>query len=548
MGLETTRDSIESDRIHADSRFAPGWVGLCGVRSQLFLCPVSLGGPVRRGGIRSAYATSILGLASGLLTNIWFLRVLTQFVAKEEFGIYAYVLQFASYLALAQLGMDFAASRQIAVSLGSGDEQEAARTYRALRWFNVRAAGIAALVVTALVVWLALRKPAPTLGSFLVPVVAALAGCSQVIVFLERPLTSVLIGSRNQVSVNVLIVGRTILTTFLAYGLLLRGWGIYSIGVAELFTHLGMWRLLQSAASRLCSWHRSVRGGRGVTEGLRALASYGLASSLGGAAWTLESTVDVVILGWLRGPAEVAGYVLWWRFPMLIFSFCTRLTESAFPYFAELHGKEIAQSRRVIEKVGVVSAGLGTLAMVGIGLWLPAFVRIWLGAAYSLPHPRFVALGMGLLVMSRVAGNFVGMFTLARGEAVTSAWVSWAQAIVKVILAVLLGLKYGLLGIIYASVLASGLQWAVLGVRLFRLGILPGVLVVRATILGGGALAMVIGLGSANMDKVGFAGLGLGIMGTAAIWAGIWLGVVIGLAGLKTVLGLVKGGVGWRSF
>src|ERR1039458_488561 len=58
--------------------------------------------------IARAYGSSVLGVASGLLTNFILLRLLATRIPKAEFGAFAIASQLTSYLANLQLGLDFA--------------------------------------------------------------------------------------------------------------------------------------------------------------------------------------------------------------------------------------------------------------------------------------------------------------------------------------------------------------------------------------------------------------------------------------------------------
>ena len=91
--------------------------------------------------ILRAYGTSLLGVFSGLLTSLWLLRAITRTVSVHDFGIYAFVLQISGYLAIFQLGLDFAASRHIAEALGRKDSAEASRAFLDLQRSEERRVG-----------------------------------------------------------------------------------------------------------------------------------------------------------------------------------------------------------------------------------------------------------------------------------------------------------------------------------------------------------------------------------------------------------------------
>src|ERR1035437_4286721 len=150
--------------------------------------------------ILRAYGTSLLGVASGLLTNLWLLREITHVVPVHDFGIYAFVLHISAYLAILQLGLDFAASRQIAESLGRNDAHEASRAFSHLLRFNhkiVLLAVAGGLAISGLLWWGVLFPYSiGTSSTQLAAGVALVAGTAQVITFLTRPYSAALIGSQ----------------------------------------------------------------------------------------------------------------------------------------------------------------------------------------------------------------------------------------------------------------------------------------------------------------------------------------------------------------
>src|SRR5438552_11239105 len=84
-----------------------------------------------------AYSSSLLCVFSALLTNLWLLREIAQEVDAGALGLYGLILQIASYLGVLQLGLDMAASRQIAEFLGRDATASAHRAYRDLARFNI---------------------------------------------------------------------------------------------------------------------------------------------------------------------------------------------------------------------------------------------------------------------------------------------------------------------------------------------------------------------------------------------------------------------------
>jgi O-antigen/teichoic acid export membrane protein len=471
--------------------------------------------------IFAAYGTSILGIASGLLTNLWLIRSVTREVSSSDFGTYAFVLQIIAYLGIMQLGLDFAASRKIAESLARDDESAASQAYAEVARFN-RVAGVV-LGVTILVVggvlWSGIGPSGHSQG--LAGRIVLLSGSATVTNFFSRKWSAALIGGQHQEFVNTLSVLNSLAVTVLAYVLLRLGLGILSLPAGYLIGACMTAAASSMGVRKLCPWlRRDARQHDPVL--MRSMLRFGSYSTLGSIAWTIEVTSDVAILGAIGGTAAVANYVLWWRFPSMIFDLCTRLVGAAFPTFAERHGGTPDSAAALLGKVGWLSAGLASLSLVGIGLWLPAFMRLWLGGAYVLADGHAVAVAFGTVVALRTFGNLLGMFWLASGDARFGALLGWAQAGVKVLLALFLAPHLGILGLAASSVAASALQVGGLAVLLRRRGFLERGKVTPWVVMTCGAIVLAsVGFrAQAGTSVATFAGWAIL---TAVAWSGMWL-------------------------
>jgi apolipoprotein N-acyltransferase len=134
--------------------------------------------------IFSAYGTSLLGVFSGLITNFWLLRKITQEIPASTFGIYALVLQVTAYLAILQLGLDFAAARKIAECVGRQDGEGANCSHWEVARFNryVGLGGTLLVLIVAAALWRGIGVSNIATGH-LAAVIALFAGAAQVLNF-----------------------------------------------------------------------------------------------------------------------------------------------------------------------------------------------------------------------------------------------------------------------------------------------------------------------------------------------------------------------------
>jgi O-antigen/teichoic acid export membrane protein len=433
------------------------------------------------------------------------------------------MFQITSYLAILQLGLDFAGARAIAESIGKSDSLKANNVYWEVVRYNRYSAMFCAVIVAVATaaLWYGIGVSSIPVGK-LAASITLVAGSAQVIAFISRPYASALIGSQYLVIVNLISVGSTILTSLIAYILLMMGWGILCIPMAGLAISCISLLVLRWQTSLRCVW-RTKHAPLSNSDVMKSIIGFGSLTSLGGIAWTIESTVDVMLLGAFIGPSAVAIYVLWWRFPNMIFSLCSSLVNSSFPSFAERHGQSTEEASNLLNKVSYLTVGIATLALIGISLLLPSFMHLWVGPDYSIMQGNLIAFGMGVLVSLRSYGNLLGMFWLASGQARFPTLLSWIQAVIKVGLAVLLVKPLGLKGVIIASCVASFVQVIVLAYNLYKRASLKTKTINHAIVLTSLALATslsaIYGL-ELQLSLIGF--LIVALL-TSMIWSGLWL-------------------------
>jgi O-antigen/teichoic acid export membrane protein len=145
-------------------------------------------------------------------------------------------------------------------------------------------------------------------------------------------------------------------------------------------------------------------------------------------------------------------------FLKMFFDMATRLTNSALPSLNSSFGRSEEHSKNIFNKLLIVVGGVGFCIYVGITNWLPAFINLWVGERYFFDEFHFTSMLIGMLVYSRVVGNCLGMYTITIGKVNYTATLSWIQAIVKVILAIILVKQIGIVGLFIASIAGSFLQ------------------------------------------------------------------------------------------
>ena len=411
---------------------------------------------IKNNSILMAYSTSLLAVFSGLLTTLWLLREILQVVTKEEFGVYSLVIQICAYMNILQFSLDFAAGREISLRIGQGRTGEAISIFRNVKRYYTWITGSATLLI--IVVYSSINLG--FLDSIkldhrdLTANVFLIYGSSIIVSFLSRPYAAVLIGSRGQALYNLLSIARTIFTTVLAFFLLTRGWELLSIPIAEVLGQLLFYFVMIYFFRRRCNWSTTNHS----LDTSPGLVRYAALSSIGGVAWTLESSAPIILIGFFCPPELLALYVLWWKIPQMLFDVGSRLSASAFPEITRTIASGPKKLRQMIIEISYVSAGLSLLASIGVILFLSPFIQLWFGTAFVTDDTAALPLLFGTLVALRVYGNFLGMSWMAIEGPVLTTYLGWAQALITGALGMVLIHNYGVNGVIIASCFASAFQ------------------------------------------------------------------------------------------
>jgi Na+-driven multidrug efflux pump len=468
-----------------------------------------------------AYATSLLSTISVLLTNLWLLREITDVIDKEAIGLYGLVSQIVTYFWLVQLGLDAAASQAIAAALGRGDPGAANRTYRQLARFNTYGIGVCS-VVTALAVAtveIVLRDNFP--NTSLVEQLIVLFGLGQVVAFFSRTEVAALGGSQRLATVNVIRLGQSLSSVFLAYLLLKTGWGVRCQPVADLIVQACGYFIFRYAARTACDWYSP--GIPFSWDGFRTLARFGMNSSFSGLASVAESVADILVLHASSGGlTAIALFTIWHRFPALLFQFASQLLNSAFPTLSARISADPAAGHRLFLKISHFVVGMSTLFFIGLGIWLPPFIHLWVGGRYDLPDARLLAWLIGAFVCVRLNTSLLVYYLAAGGHTALIAWLTWAQCVLKIGVSVAVVPSFGLVGLYAAYLLASMVPFVGLVAFLVRAGRFDWEFLIRTCVLMSISGGIAAGLGpQTNGTILRFT---TGVVVTTVVWCGIVMG------------------------
>ena len=443
------------------------------------------------GGVAWQGASYLLGKVSVLVTTIMLARILT----PRDFGIVALALVFIAY---ADVVTDLGVAQALVFLPADRRNNDAALT-------------ISLLVSMGLV---ALAMP-------IAPLAARFFGRPDVTTLFRVMSLSLLLGAVGQVPDALLRRDLRFRRRFVPTLARSIGQGVVSIGLA--LAGLGPWSIVigylagdaiySGAAWILVGYRPGPRFWRASALVLRPLLGYGVPAAAHALLVSLIFDVDYLIVGKLLGPVQLGYYTIGFRIPeLVIINVFYVLSAVAFPVFSRTR-HEPQRLRRAY----LVSLRLQTTYGVGAGVAMamiaPMLVHALLGARWAASIVPLEALA--LYAAFRSVGNsatdlYKGIgrpglamwLSLVRLVAVVPAlwfaarfsieWVSWTQALLALVLALLMqGVATRLLGIRW-TVFARAMMPAVS----VGFGAAVGAGLVRALVPGSELLRLILAVGA----------------------------------------------------
>jgi O-antigen/teichoic acid export membrane protein len=312
----------------------------------------------------------------------------------------------------------------------------------------------------------------------------ALAGPLCVLVLLlaiSLPLnifTSVLGGLQDAGFLGTLNLAKALLGPAVTIGFLLAGYRLYAlaIGTAVLAPVGGIvnfFRLRKLAPELLHDWPLPT------VDGALRLFRESIGAWLSGTGVQMMERSSALVLALLGAPAIIPVLVCSSRVGQILTQMAWVLPDSALVGLAQLSGENNATRQRQVAfsiiRLNLVAAGFGACLVLAIN---PAFVRIWVGE-----HLFGGLLLNMLLAVEVISGSLVhGLCTVlaVQGHRLSIGLATVLQGAIYITLALILGRRYSLTGLLAADLIAPALStlpvclWLLrfpLGFDLRRLGL-----------------------------------------------------------------------------
>lgn len=231
-----------------------------------------------------------------------------------------------------------------------------------------------------------------------------------------------------------------------------NGWGLYAIPLG--YVTRAVLSLIGITTHLWFAWRREIgvvpRFDKGSLRSLGGLSSLAFLGKLGS---TLISQSDALIIANLLGPQMTTVYALTGRAKDTLQTFPDRISSSVVPGLAHLSGEnKPARVKQIALDVISISLGVTALCAAGILALNRPFVSLWVGENLfgGMALTLWICIYFVLMIMRSALNNLL----FAIGEIKTPSVLTFAEAVVRIPLAIAFALNLGLIGIPIAASLA----------------------------------------------------------------------------------------------
>jgi O-antigen/teichoic acid export membrane protein len=392
-----------------------------------------------------------------MLLSIVVTPLILKFLNKEEFGLYMTLFQIISYLFLFDFGLGAAISRNLAAHRGSDpDSKMSVNKIISTSFFTYSVLGIIVIVCGV--------SFAPFIADFfrmspdLHSVGKSIAMTLSIIVGLQFPLkvfSSIFYAHQKQFLFNTVNFVVNLFNLILPVIFLILGFGLWS------FVYTMIICTLINIVITVYLMRKHYPFLRVSTQFfdktlLRHMFGFGFFIFINSIAGQVVFFSDRFFIGSLVSLSAVAIYSMTAKAPELCRELAYRITDNAYPAMVEINEKEGGNRLKLIhQKLMMITVCFVTIAFWMIYIINFWFIKLWVGADFFAGQ-AIMLLTLALLLQHtiiHVSAVCLSGAGLVKGFSIMSVF----EAIINVVLTIWLGKKFGIAGILTATLIASAI-------------------------------------------------------------------------------------------
>jgi O-antigen/teichoic acid export membrane protein len=413
--------------------------------------------------------SGFVALTAGVIATLITTPIVLHALGSARFGLWVALVAAVSFTGLLDFGFSQAVARFIGEHRARHDSTAVEAFIIATGASYLAAFGLVLLATAAIgaVFPLIVHVPSAEHGAVLAG--AMLVGLATALGMWMGFFGSILHAHQRLLHANIVRAGYWVGFTLLTVIVALSGWGIVGLAAAMAasagLSCVAFLVLLRRALPEL-----RIRRPQGTY--LRQAARYSFFMFMVSAGAALIFEADTLVIAGFLGAAAVTSYAIALRLTRGVTGFIHKVPDVLFPFYA---GMQASGDRRRLRENYLLSARLELIgaATVLLGLvfaWRP-LIAAWVGASYVVGFAVF-ALALTLLLFESLV-HPAAVLAAATGGERRMAMVNTVEAVINLGLSIAFVVRFGLVGVIAATVLAQALTnlwflpvWAMRSLRL----------------------------------------------------------------------------------
>lgn len=412
-----------------------------------------------------ATAFAYVYIAASIISGLWLIPFTLRILGARLYGLWLASGELIAYAGFTEMGILVTLPWLIAEADGRGDRD---------RMRQLLSTGVAASALTgigagivAFALWIAfplILRVGPVDQRMLRGplLVLAIAACLANPLRVFGAVTTALQDVRFNGIVSFI---EWLLGFVLCVAMLLRGWGLYALAISAVLPAFlsRLWTLLRVriiAPDLLHGWTRPS------WAEIHRMFAEGLGMWFAGWGWKLISASDSLVLGILGRPTAVAALACTTKMEQALVNLSWVPCDSGLVGLAQLSGEGHRQRLRdaLVVMIRVYLALAGAVACVVLAV-NPAFVRVWVGPAL---YAGGLANGLiAVLAITTTFGHAIAVVPSVLGERMRIGVATLVSGLIHLALAFVLGMRFGIAGIVLAGIISHGVVFCALAWRSF---------------------------------------------------------------------------------
>jgi O-antigen/teichoic acid export membrane protein len=395
---------------------------------------------------------SYIFIIASLITSLFLVPFVLKYLTDPEYGIFIIVGELIAWAGATNLGINATFNSKAAQVIGKKDFNELEILFNTAFYGHLLSSLI--LIVFSSFVYFNPEFFFDNLNEESLELIILFLLGGFYISYITQPLNSLLIADKQIDIDNYIKIGKLIVQTFLTVILLIFGYKLLALAISSLISNILMsfitiFRVKKSFSFLKLNFKKFSK------KSFYYLLNNGIWFTLGSLAGVLIFRLDTILISKYISLSIVASYAINLKLFQIAEKFHGILFNSSRPYFAQSYGKKdiknLSKMYNYSYYISIIFAFLIGIIIVIFSNW---FISLWVGSNYYLGEKITLFLFVNFIIQSAVLPNRILLATTIYKVKIHNLSRVF-DGILKIIIALALIDKFGIIGIISASIISS---------------------------------------------------------------------------------------------